>query len=98
MDQDGANARAFRQIANIGAVLIHQRQPLDAAFLGPAFIDEHHAAVEIAFFSGQALVDLVVNDVPDLTPRFMRGDIFLVVDVLTDRAFPESRLRLYIPT
>ena len=68
---------AARQIAHIGAVLIHQRQPLDAAFRRAAFVDEHHAAVEIALLAGQALIDLVGNDVRDPPPVFRRGEILL---------------------
>ena len=68
---------AARKIAHIGAVLVHQRQPLDAPLLRPALVDEHHAAVEVALLSGQPLVDLVGNDVRDAPPVFRRGKIVL---------------------
>ena len=60
---------AARQIAHIGAVLVHQRQPLDAAFLGAGLVDEHDAAVEIALLAGEALVDLVGDDVARCAAR-----------------------------
>ena len=39
---------AARQDAHVGAVLVHDGEPLDALLLRPGFVDEHDAAVEIA--------------------------------------------------
>src|SRR6185312_13041719 len=39
---------AAGQIAHIGTVLVHHREPLDATLLWAGLVYEHHAAVEIA--------------------------------------------------
>ena len=56
---------AVGQIAHVGAVLVHQREALDAALLRPGLVDEYDAAVEVALLAGQPLVDRVRNDVGD---------------------------------
>ena len=88
---------AARQIAHIGAVLIHQRQPLDAVLRRSALIDKHHAAVEIAFLAGQALIDLVGDDMRDPPPVFRRGEILLAGELLAGGDVPQAELRLEAP-
>ncbi len=88
---------ALGQVANVEAVLIHQRQPLDAPFLGSALVDEYHAAVEIALVSGQALVDLVGNDVCDPPPVFRRGDILMAGELLAGGDVPQAEFGLEAP-
>src|SRR5262249_46894858 len=84
---------AARQIAHIGAVLIHQRQPLDAALLGASLVDEYDAAVEITLLAGQALIDLVGDDVTDAAPGFRRGVVLLSRELLRGVDVPETKLR-----
>ena len=70
------------------------RQPLDAALLGAALIDEHHAAVEIALLAGQALIDLVGDDVRDAPPVFRRGEILLAGELLAGDDIPQTEFGL----
>jgi hypothetical protein len=50
---------ATGEIAQIGAILVHQREPLGPPIFGAGLVYEDHAAIEIALFAGQALVDRV---------------------------------------
>ena len=68
---------AAREIAHVGAVLIHEREPLDAAILRPGLVDEDDAAVEIALLAGDPLVDGVRDDVGDAPPVVGRGGVLL---------------------
>ncbi len=86
--------RPARQVTHIGTVLIHQRQSLDAALLGARFVNEDHAAIEIALLAGQALIDLVGNDVGDTTPVFRRGEILLASQLLTGGDVPQPEFGL----
>ena len=88
---------AARQIADVGAVLVHDREPLDAALLGAGLVDEHHAGVEIALLAGQALVDLVGDDVRDAPPVFRRGEILLAGELLAGEDVPQPEFGLQPP-
>src|SRR5262249_32478925 len=83
-----------REIAHIGAILIHHRQTLNAALSRAALIDEYHAAIEVTFFTGQTLIDLVGNDVRHATPGFRRGEILLAGELLRGRDVPQPKLCL----
>ncbi len=85
------------QIVHVGTVLVHHRQPLDAPLRRSALVDEHDAAVEIALFAGQALVDLVRDDVRDAPPVFGRGEILLAGELLAGDDVPQPELRLQPP-
>src|SRR5262249_45638444 len=56
------------EVAHVGAVLIHQREPFDTPLLRTGFVDEDDADVEIALLAGDPLVDGVGNDVGDASP------------------------------
>ncbi len=84
---------AAREIAHIGAVLIHDGEPLDAALLRAAFIDEHDAAVEIALLAGEALVDRIRDDVRDAPPVVLRREILLSGELLRRKHVPQAELR-----
>ena len=67
---------AAREIAHIGAVLIHDRETLRAPVAGAGLVDEDDAGVEIAHLAGEALVDLVGDDVgeaPVVVRRWSRS-------------------------
>ena len=81
---------ALGQKPDIGAVLIHQRQLLDAPLLGPVLVDEHDAAVEIALLAGRAFVDLVGDDVGNPPPIFRRGLVLLAGHLLLGVHVPEA--------
>ena len=80
---------AARQIFHVAAVLIHQRKPLDAAFLRTGFVDEHDAAVEIALLAGKPLVDRVRDHVRDAAPVVGRGLIALAVEMAAGEHVPQ---------
>ena len=61
----------------VGAVLVHDRQPLDAVFLRAGLVDIDDTGVEIAFFARQALVDRVGDDVGDAAPVGLVGEELL---------------------
>ena len=81
---------AAREIAHVGAVLIHECEPLDAAVLRPGLVDEHHAAVEIALLAGEPLVDRVRDDVSDAAPVVRRGVVLLAVAAAGRRTRPRA--------
>ena len=100
---DGREARrqhqvvAAREIAHAGAVLIHDGQPLDAPVLRPGLVDEHDAAVEIAFLAGEPLVDRVGDDVRDAPPVVGRREVLLAVELLAGEHVPQPELGLQPP-
>ena len=78
----------------VGAVLVHDREPFDAARLGAGLGDIDHAAVEIGAFAGQPLIDRIGAFVPGAAPVGRRHDEALacefglggdVVEVAADR-------------
>ncbi|OIQ72070.1 hypothetical protein GALL_463070 [mine drainage metagenome] len=88
---------AARQIADVSAVLIHQRQPLDTPLLRAGFVDEHDTAIEISLFPGQTLIDLVGNDMRDPSPVFRRGEILLAGQLLAGGDVPEAEFGFQAP-
>src|SRR5262249_2214829 len=85
---------AAGEITDIGAVLIHDREPFDAPLGRPGLIDEYDPAVEIAALPGQALVDCIGDDMCDAPPIVGRGEILLAVELLPGEDVPQSKFRL----
>src|SRR5207248_7968783 len=56
------------QVLMVRAVLIHQREPLFAALGRAGLGDVDDARIEIAVLAGDALIDLVGDDVRDAPP------------------------------
>ena len=66
---------ALAQQAHVGAVLVHEGQPLAAPVLGARLVDEGDLGVEVAPLAGQALVDLVGGAVGKAAPLVgVRGE------------------------
>ena len=82
------------EITHVGAVLVHDGEPLDAAFRRPGFVDEHDAGVEITLFAGEPFVDGVRDDVGDAAPIVGRGEILLAGELLAGEHVPEPELGL----
>ena len=76
----GTEARGEHQLAplaqqpHVGAVLIHHGKTLVAAILGSRLVDEHDLRVEVALLAGQALVDLVGDQMPQPAPIVLADD------------------------
>ena len=83
---------AAGEIAHVGAVLVHDREPLDAALGRPGLVDEHDAGVEVALIAGQALVDRIRNDVSDAPPIVGGGEILLAGELLARQHVPQPEL------
>ena len=83
---------AARQVAHARAVLIHDREALDAALLRPGFVDEHDAGVEIALLAGEPFVDRVRDDVADAPPIVGRREILLAGLLLAAEHVPQPEL------
>ena len=81
---------AAGQDAHVGAVLVHDGEPLDPLLLRTGFVDEHHAAVEIAGVAGQALIDRVRDDMRDPAPDVGRGEILRAGELLGRRPRPTA--------
>ncbi len=88
---------AAREIAHIGAVLIHDGEPLDAPLRRAGLVDEHDAAVEIAAVAGEPLVDRVRDDVGDAAPIVRRREILLAVELLAGEHVPQPEFGLQPP-
>ena len=82
---------AAREVTDVGAVLIHDGEALDAALRRPSLVDEHDAAVEIALLAGEPLVDGVGNDVGDAAPVVRRREILLPGELLAGDHVPEPK-------
>ena len=80
---------AARQIAHVGAVLIHDGEPLDAPLARTGLVDEDDTAVEVAAVAGEPLVDRIRNDVGDAAPIVRRGEILLAGELLAGEHVPE---------
>ena len=80
---------AVGQVAQVGAVLVHDRQPLDAVVLRAALGDEDDAGVEIALLAGQPLVDRVGDDVGDAAPVLAVGEELLADQLLAGERVPQ---------
>ena len=89
----------------IGAVLVHDRETLGALLRRPGLGDVDDAAVEIAVFAGDPLIDLVGDDVRDTSPVLRgrgvgkAGQLLFGIDVPQPELDPEAAvaLRLHRP-
>ena len=88
---------AAGEIAHVGAVLIHDGEPLDAPLLRAGLVHEHDAAVEIAFLAGQPFVNGIRNDVRDAAPIVRRGEILLAGELLSGQHVPKTEFGLQPP-
>src|SRR3569833_2111734 len=84
---------AARDVARIGAVLIHDGEALDAMRLRTGLVDEDDATVEITLLAGQALVDRIGDDVADAAPVVLRGEVLLAVELLPGEHVPQAEFR-----
>ena len=82
---------ALAQRAHVGAVLVHDGEPLGALVLRAGLVDEHDLGVEIALLERQLLVDLVGGDVGEAPPR--RVGEPLAVDVRDSAPRPTAGTR-----
>ena len=83
---------AVRQIADAGAVLVHDRQALLALVLRAGFVDEDDARIEIALLAGQALVDGVGDDVGDAARVRLVGEELHADQLLAGKCVPQAEL------
>ena len=73
-----AEARGQHQLAplaqqpHVGAVLVHHGEPLAALVLGAGLVDEDDLGVEVALLAGQALIDLVGDEMAEPAPIRLR--------------------------
>ena len=84
---------AAREVAHIGAVLIHDREPLGALIARAGLVDEDDAGVEVAHLAGEPLIDLVGDDVREaaIVVRAGRGLLGVQVPARVDVPQPELR-------
>src|SRR5208282_6515431 len=85
---------AAREITHVGAVLVHDGEPLDAALGRSGLVDEYDAGVEIALFAGEPLVNGIRDDVGDAAPIVGRREILLAGELLAREHVPESEFGL----
>ena len=83
---------AVREIAHVGAVLVHDGEALLARVLGAGFVDEDDARVEIALLAGQPLVDGVGDDVGDAPLIGVIGEELLARHLLAGESIPQPVL------
>ena len=83
---------AVRQEAQIVAVLIHDREPLDPPVERSGLGDVDDAGVEIAGLAGQPFVDRVGHLVGDAPPRFRGGTQFESQHILLGEHIPQAEL------
>jgi hypothetical protein len=75
-----------------GAVLIHHGKALDAPVFGTGLIDKHDTAVEITLPAGEALIDLIRDDVSDPAEIVLRVGIFLAGELSGAENVPKPEL------
>ena len=80
---------AFADIAQIGPVLIHDGQTLDALVLAALLVDKHDAGIEEALFTGQARIDRIGDHMGDTTPIVGVGEILLAGQLLARKSVPQ---------
>ncbi len=85
---------AAREVAHIGAVLIHDGETLDAALLGSGLVDEHDARIEIALLAGEPLVDRVGDEVGDAAPVVGLGEELGAGELLAGEHVPQPEFDL----
>ena len=83
---------AVGEIADIGAVLVHDGEPLLALVLRAGLVDEDDARVEIALLAGQPLVDRVGDDVGDAARVGLVGEELLADQLLAGKGVPQPEL------
>ena len=99
----GAEARGEHQLAplaqqpHVGAVLVHHGQPLAAALLRAGLVDEDDLRVEIALLAGEALVDLVGDEMPQPAPLLRGDDESLRGELTACEHVPEAELADHPP-
>src|ERR1700676_871983 len=76
------------------AGLIHDGEALDAELLRSGLVDENDARIEIAFLAGDALVDLVGNDVGDPPHVVGLAEELLAVEIVSGEYVPQPVLDL----
>src|ERR1700742_2590965 len=81
---------ALRQEPQIGAILVHDREPFDALLLRSRLVDKDDAAVEIPLFSGEPLVNSIGNDVPHTARGIGRHIELLSCDLACREDVPEA--------
>ncbi|MDF2813752.1 MAG: hypothetical protein K0S56_4783 [Microvirga sp.] len=84
----------MRQEPHIGAVLVHDGEPLAAIFLGAGFIHEHHPRVEEAAEPSDLGIDRVRNDVADAAPEIRIGRVLLTGQLLARLHVPQAEFCL----
>ncbi len=84
---------AARQIAHIGAVLVHDREALAAVLRRAGLVDEDDAGIEKALLAGDAREDRIRNDVRDAARIVGVGDILLACDLRARRPRPRGGTR-----
>ena len=83
---------AVRQVAQVVAVLIHDREPLDSQIRRTGLGDIDDPGVEIPALSGQPLVDLVGHGVGDRAPRLSRAAQLQAHQILLGKHVPKAKL------
>ena len=84
--------RAVRQVAQVVAVLVHDRQPLDAQVGRPGLGDIDDPGVEVAALAGQPLVDIVGHGMGDVAPGIGRAAQRQALQMLFGEHVPEAEL------
>jgi hypothetical protein len=84
----------LRQVAHVGAVLVHDGKPLAAVLLGAGFVHEHDARVEEAAEARDLRIDRIGDDVADAAPEIAVGHVLLAGDLLARIDVPQAELRL----
>ena len=84
------------QIAVIGAVLIHDGKALDPVVLRAALGDVDDAGVEITFLAGDALINLVGDNVGDAPPIRRRSRIAQAGELLLGIDVPQAEFDLQL--
>ncbi len=95
--QVGRKARRQRHRSAVGqklvifAVLIHNRQPLDAPGCRAAFRNIHDPGVKIAFFAGQTFVNGIGNHVSNAAPVVFGGGKRLSFQLFFGKNVPQAK-------
>ena len=82
----------LRQKPDVLAVLIHDREPLDALLLCPGLVDEDDVGVEVALLAGELLIDLIGDDVADTAPVLPARREALTGELPPRRYVPQAEL------
>ena len=88
---------ALRQEPHIGAVLVHDGEPLAPVLLRTGLVDEHHAGVEETAEAGDLGVDGIGNDMADAAPEIRVREVLLPDALLARGDVPQPEFRLQPP-